>query len=397
MKVKLVSILVAVALIGGLTSAACCPTEVTPSIKVGMLATLSGPYVEGPTQILHGVQLAFSEVNYTVAGRDIELIIEDDSGDPSLTLTKTRKLVEQDEVDVILGPWLSNQALAIRDYINDSQVLWISPMVSTKAMLEEPYYTKYFFRASYINGLQDSAVGAYIAYNEGYRNATCFGMDYVVGHDEVDGFKTVFEGLGGTVIQDIYTPFYTADYGPYMAMIDVENADVIFSYFHGSDAILFVKALDDYGIKDQVPYFFSLATCMEAFLPEQGDSAIGAESTTHYSEALDTPENNRFKQAVWDEYEEQATLYTEHGYVAAKMLILALEEVEGAVEDLDTLIDVLENLEFEAPRGPIRFELHTPVQNIYHTVVEKVDDNYQNTVIDTYPDIGPVWLPEELR
>ena len=396
MKAKLVSILVAVALIGGLTSAACCPTEVTPSIKVGVLASLSYPYGEAPMQIRDGIELAFAEVNYTVAGRDIELIIEDDGADPGLTLTKTRKLIEEDEVDVIIGPWFSSQGLAIRDYINESQILWISPMTSSRSFIEEQY-TKYFFRSSYNSG-QVNAVGGYVAYAvKGYRNAVIIAADYAGGHDAAEGFKLVFEGLGGTVIQEIYTPMGTADYGSYMAQIDIENADFVWSFHVGADAILVVKALDDYGIMDQVPMFFSAATVELAYLPEQGDSALGIEDTSHYSAALNTTENNRFVQAVWDNYQEQATLYSEHGYVAARMLILALEEVDGDVEDVDTLIEVLENLEFEAPRGTIRFELHSPVQSVYHRVVEKVDDELQNTVIDTYPDIEPVWLPPELR
>lgn len=396
MKKKLLFILVVVALIGSLVSVACRPTEVRAAVKIGVLATLSGPYGEAPTQIRDGVVLAFDEVNYEVAGRDIELIIEDDGGDPALTLTKTRKLVEQDKVDLIIGPWLSHQGLAIRDYIHENEILWISPMTSSPSLIEEQY-TKYFFRASY-NAGQVNAVGAYIAYAvKGYRNAVIIAADYAAGHDAADAFMEVFEGLGGTVIQEIYTPSPTPDYGSYMAMIDVENADFVWSFHIGDDAIRFVKALDDYGIKDQVGMFFSASTCELAYLPEQGDSALGVEDASHYSAALDTPENNRFVQAVWDNYQGQANLFYEHGYVAARMAILALEEVDGDVEDVDRMIEFLENLEFEAPRGPIKFELHSPVQNVYHRVVEQVDGEYQNTVIGTYPDIGPYWLPEELR
>jgi branched-chain amino acid transport system substrate-binding protein len=222
-------------------------------------------------------------------------------------------------------------------------------------------------------------------------------MDYAAGHTELEGFKEVFEALGGTVIQEIYTPMNTADYGPYMAMIDVENADFVWAFHWGGDAIRLVTSLDDYGIKDKLSMFFSAAPVEFSWLAPQGDSALGIEDASHYSTALNTTENTIFAQAIWDSYQEPATLYTEHGYVAARMAILALQAVDGDVEDVDSLIEAIENLEFEAPRGPIKFELHTPVQNVYHRVVERVDGELQNTVIDTYPDIGPYWLPEELR
>jgi len=60
---------------------------------------------------------------------------------------------------------------------------------------------------------------------------------------------------------------------------------------------------------------------------------------------------------------------------------------------VDGMIEALEQAEFEAPRGPIEFEKHTPVQNMYHTVVEKVGDGFKATLTGTYTGIGPYWLP----
>jgi branched-chain amino acid transport system substrate-binding protein len=395
MKRTLLLILVTVALIGSLVSTACCPTEVKQPIKIGVLLDASQAF---ETEALHGIELALAAVNYTVAGRQIELIVEDYAGDPGLCLTKVQKLNEMDNVDLVIGPHLSSATLAIRSYIHDNKLLTISHMTSTSTMIEEDYFTKYFFRSSYNGGYQVTPVAAYIAYEvKGYRNATCIAMDYAAGHTELEGFKEVFEALGGTVIQEIYTPMNTADYGPYMAMIDVENADFVWAFHWGGDAIRLVTSLDDYGIKDKLSMFFSAAPVEFSWLAPQGDSALGIEDASHYSTALNTTENTIFAQAIWGSYQEPATLYTEHGYVAAQMAILALQAVDGDVEDVDSLIEAIENLEFEAPRGPIKFELHTPVQNVYHRVVERVDGELQNTVIDTYPDIGPYWLPEELR
>lgn len=398
MKRKLLLILVAAALIGSLVSTACCPTEVKQPIKIGVLVALTGPIGTSEAEVVHGIELALAAVNYTVAGRQIELIVEDFANDPGLCLTKVTKLKELDNVDIVIGPYLGSAALAIRDYIHENKLLTISHMCSSPTMFDEDHFTKYFFRSSYNGGHQETAVGAYIAYEvKGYRNATCIAMDYVSGHDEVAGFKEVFEGLGGNVTQEIYTPMDTADYGSWVAQIDVENADFVWAFHYGGDAIRLVTALDDYGIKAQVPLFFSAAPCELPWLTPQGDSALGIEDCSHYSAALNTTESRGFAQAMWDNYQEKASMWSEHGYVAARMAILALQAVDGDVENVDSLIEAIENLEFEAPRGPIKFELHTPVQNVYHRVVERVDGELQNTVIDTYPDIGPYWLPEELR
>ena len=406
-----VAVLATLVLMAGLATLSCdggeealyspAPTATPASapIKIGVLAAFTGSLATNEREAVHGIELAFDEVGYEVAGREIELIVEDVSMDPGLCLTKAKKLNEMDGVDLLLGPVLSSQGLAIRDYIHENGIVTISHFCSSPAFLEESF-SRYFFRSSHNSGHQPTGHSAYIPYTEkDYRKAVCTALDYQAGHDEVDGFREIFEGLGGEVVQEIYMPIGTADYGPYMAMIDIENADFVWSFHWGDDAVRFVKALDQYGIKKQVGLFFTGGATVEPpDLIAEGDSALCIEDASHYSSALQTAENLRFVQAIRDRYQEEATIYTEHAYVAARMAILAIEQVEGNVEDVDALIEALENLEFEAPRGPVKFEgRHSPTQNIYHRVVERVDDKLQNTVIGTYPEVGPYWVPPELR
>ncbi len=396
MKTRILLPLAILVLAGSLVLGACSTSEDEQTIKIGVLASLTGPLAQEGIEHVMGIELALDEVGYEVAGKEIELITEDIGVDPGLCLTKVKKLNEVDNVDLVLGPSSVGQILAIRDYIDENELLTISPMCPTPKMTGE-LYTPYFFRSSY-NYNQENALAAYIAYEEkGYRKVAAIFVDIEDGHGNWEPFKEVFEGLGGEVVLEIATPMETPDYAPYMAQIDAENTDVIWSFHLGGDAIRFVQALDEYGIKDEVPVLCSPATVSEGWLAPMGDAALGIESTTNYSPVLDTPENTEFAQALWDKDQQRPTIPIEHGYVAARMAILALEEVDGDVSDLDSLIEALENLEFEAPRGPIKFEQHTPVQNLYHRVVERVDGELQNTVVGTYPDIGPVWVPAGLE
>ncbi|HEY48751.1 MAG TPA: ABC transporter substrate-binding protein [Dehalococcoidia bacterium] len=411
MKAKLLLILIIVALAGSLVAAACTSEEeaeeptATPvateapleSIKIGAMLGLTGGMSTGEHQTLHGIELAFDEVNYEVAGREIELIVEDVGMDPAPCLEKVIKLNEMDNVALVIGPPLTHQGLAILNYIEENELITISHFCSSQQFVKESY-SDYFFRSSHISGAQVTSVAGDIAYKvKGYRKGVAMAMDYATGHDQVEGFKTVFEGLGGEIVQTIYTPMGTLDYSSYMAQIDVDNAEFITGYYFGDDGIRWVKALEGYGIKDKLEVFALSGTVEPPDLWSQGDSAIGIEDVSHYSVTLDTPVNNGFVQAIWDNYQEDVTIYTEHGYTAARMAILAIEAVDGDVEDTDGMIEALENLDFEAPRGPLRFELHSPVQNVYHRIVEKVDGKLQNTVIGNYTDIEPLWLPEELQ
>jgi len=400
MKSRLLLVLVIAALLLSLVAAACTTEEEAEGpIKIGALLGLTGFISSDEHHVRNGIELAFDEVDYEIAGREVKLIIEDIGSDTAICLEKVKKLNEMDNVNLVLGPYLSSHALAIRDYIHDNELITISHLAATEKLVTEEAYSDYFFRTAHCSGYQPAAVAAYIAYyDKGYRKAVAFAPDYVYGWDEVAGFKRVFEGLGGEVIMETYTPLGNADFGPYMATIDVENADFITTCLFAEDSVLFIKALEDYGILDKLPVFCHECCVVEyPQLAAQGDSAIGIEDACHYSPVLDTPENNRFKQAIWDKFQEEANFYTESGYTAAKAAILAIEAVDGNIEDTEAMIEALENLEFEAPRGPLRFELHSPVQNVYHRIVEKVDGKLQNTVLATYPDIGPLWGPEELQ
>ena len=74
-------------------------------IKIGFITPLSGGFAANGKDMLMGFQLYLEEIGYQVAGRKIELLIEDDEAIPATSLTKTRKLVEKDGVHMMAGGW----------------------------------------------------------------------------------------------------------------------------------------------------------------------------------------------------------------------------------------------------------------------------------------------------
>src|SRR5215510_10631832 len=83
-------------------------TRAQGPIKIGMIAPLSGPFAAIGKDIVMGTELYLDEIGRQVAGRSIELIVEDDEGNPATGVTKTRKLVEQDRVHIMTGGLLAS-------------------------------------------------------------------------------------------------------------------------------------------------------------------------------------------------------------------------------------------------------------------------------------------------
>ncbi len=93
------------------------------TIKIGALLDFTGPVaVLGPIFEM-GIKTALEEVNYTVAGKKIELIIEDSATSVDMAVTKAKKLVEQDGVKIIIGPLMGDAHLALGPYTAEKGVL----------------------------------------------------------------------------------------------------------------------------------------------------------------------------------------------------------------------------------------------------------------------------------
>src|ERR1051325_10158537 len=96
-------------------------------LRIGFLTVKTGPLAAGGKQQEEGAALFLKERNGMLAGRMVELITQDTTGNPATAKTKTRELVELHKVPVIIGPLATNEALAMDDYIREAK----APLITT--------------------------------------------------------------------------------------------------------------------------------------------------------------------------------------------------------------------------------------------------------------------------
>ena len=94
------------------------PAQGGGPIKIGLLAPLSGAFSATGKDMLVGTEQYLDEIGRTVAGRKIELIVEDTEGTPATALTKARKLVDQDKVHVLTGGLLASTGYALQPFVD---------------------------------------------------------------------------------------------------------------------------------------------------------------------------------------------------------------------------------------------------------------------------------------
>jgi branched-chain amino acid transport system substrate-binding protein len=361
------------------------------AIKIGLLAPLSGQFAQIGKDMVAGTELYLDEIDRKVAGRTIELIVEDTEGNPQTALTKARKLVEQDRVHLLTGGLLSSTAYALQPFVDGNRIPTTYPVMAPDDVTQRKP-AKWVVRTGWATSQPMHPFGEYVAKTLKYRRVAVIGMDYSFGYETVGGFQRTFEENGGQIVQKIWTPVNTVDFAPYLAQIR-RDADAVFALFVGRLALQFVKQYEAAGLKGRLPLIGAGTTTDEVVLTSMGDEAIGIITAHDYSAVLDTPANRAFAKAFEAKTGRVSSHYAEKCYTNARWIVEAIKAAGGQVDDRDRFLAALRAVQLkDAPRGPLSIDTYAnPVENVYIRKVEKVGGRLQNTVISTVPGVGQFW------
>ena len=366
-------------------------------IKIGFLIPQTGPLAANGKDMLNGIELFLAENHNKLSGREVKLIVEDTAGNPSTGLTKTRSLVEAQGVNILMGPLSAAEGYAMAPYVTEKKFPTIYPVVSSEDLTQRKR-SPYIIRTGWSSAQPMQPFGQYAYDTLKYRKIAMIGYDFAFGWEVAAGFQRTFQEAGGTIVQKLWPPLGTADFGPYLAQLN-RNVDAIFAVFSGADALRFTKQYADAGLKGRIPLIGGGTLTDEHVLRTMGDEAIGIVTALHYSAALTNPNNEKFAKAYEAKYKMIPSYYSEGAYVGGLALKKALASIGGKIEDKEALLAALRKLDLpDAPRGPMKLDSYgNPIENIYVRKVEKVNGRLQNTVIHTFPQVSQFWKynPEE--
>ena len=342
------------------------------AIKIGYVASLSGVYASLGQNMLNGLKLALDEVNNVVAGHPITLVVEDDATNTDQGVTKVHQLAERDQVQILTGINLTPVAVAVRDYVTQRKLPLIISNAGAAAITRDPNQrSPYIFRVSFANGQYEWPLAPYAYQNLGYKRLIITASDFQAGHEKADAVKAAFQKAGGQVVAEVYPPLNTADFGPYLQRIQQTKADAVWAFYAGADAVRFVQQYNDFGLKGQLPLIGAGDLVDEAYLDQEGDAALGAVTSLHYTPWYDSPENKAFVNAYQQKYGKIPNQFAYQGYLTGRVIVEAVKAA-GGVQNTEAFLQALKNVQFTGPAGPFRF--HPQTQNVVLTVfIRKVD------------------------
>ena len=359
-------------------------------IKIGFITAITGNFAQLGNDMLDGFKMFLDEINYTAAGRKIELIVEDESTNPAIALTKARKLMTHDKVNLIAGVFLASSGYSVAPACLEEQIpLFITCAPSDE--LTQRKASKYLIRVNQGTSSQIGFVGGDYAYKKlGWRRAAVFAMDYAWGYEVAGGMQRTFEDAGGKVVQKIWTPMVTQDYGPYVTNLK-RDIDGIFEVVTGAATLRFLKALRVSGHKWQVMGPGQITD--ESVLAALGDDGVGAYSVQCYSAVLQNPANIKFREKARKLLKRDPGMFFATNYVAADWVVRAIKAVNGDVENKEKFLQALRSIEIpDSIEGPLKLDKYGAViENQYVRRMEKKGNEYQNTVLETYPMTTQFW------
>jgi branched-chain amino acid transport system substrate-binding protein len=357
-------------------------------LRVGVMAPLSGVYASLGTNKVNGINMFFKEQNMKVAGTTIELITEDTEAKPQEGLRKARKLVEQDNVDILLGVISSAIGYGMKEYANRAKKVWVTTGAAADGIFKKANNSPYAYRASLSVYQANEPMGTWLA-EKGFKRVFVTGPDYAMGREAIGAFEKTFKAKGAQRVGEVFAPLGTNDFAPFLTEIKRANPDVVYASYAGSDAVRFVQQFAAFGLKNSIKLAGYGYLTVEDTFAAQGDAAIGVYSALNWAYGIDTPANKTFVANYRKQFNSVPTVDSVAGYIGAQVVWDAFNKLGGKVPDQEALSKAVLETKIDTPRGPISFDPETRnvIQNIYIREVVKEGNEIHNKVLATYKDV----------
>ena len=364
-------------------------------LSIGFIAPMTGIFAQVGKDMVNGFQMYLDEHGGKLGGMDVKFIVEDDQAKPDAGVTKAKKLVLQDHVQMFIGGVLASTGYALAPVSTAEKTIYIPSIPAADDLTQrEAGKYPYLIRTGWSSSQPHHALGAW-ACDQGYKKIVVVAADYAFGYESAGGFQKAFEDCGGKVVQKIWPPLGNKDFGPYIPTIKAD-ADAVFSLMVGPMAAQFPKQLRAAGYKK--PILGGGTSYDEFALPFMGDEVVGDVSALQYSAALATPKNEAFVKTYRAKYGKVPSYFSESNYTTAQMIDETIKKSGGKWPGSEAFIKTMAGLQLDAVRGPVSFDdMRNPVQNIYIKKVEKKTmfgydkPELWNTVIKTYPNVSQFW------
>ncbi len=359
------------------------------TIRIGILVATEGAFAAGGNDGIRNVELALQRANHTAGGKRIETVVAPTDTTPDTAIRQARKLIEQDQVDFIIGPLSGSEGIAMRDYaktIPDKTVInGISGALETTWVDPAPN----FFRFNLDGAQWGQGLGSYVVNEKGWTRVATVAADYSFGYTNFLGFAVDFCRSGGEIVERFWVPLGASDFGGVIAQLP-DDVDAIYLGMGGTDSINFLNQFDQAGADTNLIGGTIMAD--QTVLTSRGrakEALIGTPTSGALAEDNPAPEWVEYVEAYRAAFAESdrfpsPSLFGVGYYIATLAALAALDEVDGDLgEGQARFHDALANLELDTPLGVVTLNENRQATGtvFVNEVMEGPDGNLVNRMV----------------
>jgi branched-chain amino acid transport system substrate-binding protein len=345
------------------------------TISVGHLAALSGPFATIGNPSRDGADLAAKQINNSDSDIEIDVTHADTESSPETGVTKARELVQQENIDVLMGFGSSSVAKAVSEFANTQDTLMVTTIAQTPDITTSGCNRVTFRTASNLDQLTTALAQTTDEMTDGTRIAGIL-PDYTFGQQTWEVYQREMENLGAEVVNETFPSFGQGDYQNEIQETLNADPDIVYTSMWAGDLITFIQQANGFDFFEQIPDFVAgsgAITDVSRSLGSDMQEMIAVDR--YFFQYPDTENNQQFVDAWQSEYDEIPVNVGQETYAGVYGVLEAANASGGT--STDDLISGLEGLEWQAPEGTktMRAADHQAIDdNIWTGRVGPVDD-----------------------
>ncbi len=344
--------------------AACSPRTGAPSanqpaqqqqagpLRIGASISLTGAYSRTGKELQNGYQLWAEQVNAAggIMGRRVEFVTYDDTSDPETGARLYEKLISEDKVDLVLGPYSSPVTLAASTVTEKYGYPMIVSGASATDIWTRGYkyvFGIYTMAPAYMDGAID------IAKRSGYTTVAIMNENSAFSKDTADGAAKKAQEAGFQVVFREEYAKDVRDLTPILTRARALNPDVLIGGTYGEDATLIVRQLKDLNWTPRL-LSLSIGPALPDFTENLGADAEYVMGSTQWEPTIKSQGAPEFVAAYKAKYGYEPGYHAAGGYGAAQLLAKAVERA-GAIDN-QRIRDALATMETTTIFGPYKVD-----------------------------------------
>jgi branched-chain amino acid transport system substrate-binding protein len=366
------------------------------TLKLGGLATLEGVFAKNGEDSMRGIEMAIKEYKNTAGGYKIELIKASSDAKPDTAIRAARKLIEQDGIQILVGPLSGSEGLAMKDFAKTKpEITFINGSSAAQdTTLRDP--APNFFRFSSDGAQWSYGLGEHVYKTKGWKKVASLAEDYSFPYTQFYGFALEYCALGGKIANRFWVPLGTKDYASVIVALP-QDVDAIYVVLGGADAIAFLNQYQQAG--GQAKFIAGSITVDPAILTSRGkakEALVGTPAGSPIADNWDDPSWQRFVKLYQDTFPADQrfptpSLFAASYYIATKAALEGLNAVKGDLSNNHAeLRKWLSTATIDAPIGKIRLDENRQAiaPNFITEVAERPDGSLYNKVVKVIPSVN---------